>query len=152
MTKQTEGTLANTRDVEVEGPHAHTMLKHGIANEIRSIKKELSESTKSKHFSAETKAAAEKDLAVEEKSLAMDTQHIDKAMITKNIVEKDDGFKAPDQSIYKFRIASFELLTMSAISVANWTVGEEAGKLNGEQKLAETLEEFGRLKLGCGTG
>jgi len=76
MTERAEGTLANTRKNEMEGSHAHAMLKQGIENEIKSMKEELSESTKSKQFNAEAKAAAGKDLAVEKKGLAEDTQYL----------------------------------------------------------------------------
>ena len=49
----------------MEGSHAHAMLKQGIENEIKSMNEELSEPTKSKQVNAESKAVAEKDLAVE---------------------------------------------------------------------------------------
>jgi hypothetical protein len=76
MTDRAESTLANTRKAEMEDSHAHAMLKQGIENEIKSMKEELSESTKSKQFNAESKATAEKDLAVEQKGLAEDTQYL----------------------------------------------------------------------------
>ena len=60
----------------MEGPHAHAMLKQDIENEITNMQEELSESTKSEQLSAESKAAAEKDIAVEEKGLAEDTQYL----------------------------------------------------------------------------
>jgi len=76
MTDKAEGTLADARKTGMEGAHAHSLLKQGMENEIKSMNQEMAESTKSKAFNAESKAVAQKDLSVEEKGLAEDTKYL----------------------------------------------------------------------------
>jgi len=76
LTDRAEGTLSDTRKGEAEAAHAFVQLKTGIENQIKSMRDEMSQATKMKQFNAEGKAGAEKDLAVEEKGLAEDSQYV----------------------------------------------------------------------------
>jgi len=76
LTDRAEETLSDTRKGEAEAAHAFVQLKTGIENQIKSQREEMSEATKMKQFNAEGKAGAGKDLAVEEKGLAEDTQYV----------------------------------------------------------------------------
>ena len=70
VTERAEGTWASSRKAEMEVSHAHVMLKQEIDIVITSMKEGLLSSPSRNNFKAESKAVAEKDLAVEEKSLA----------------------------------------------------------------------------------
>jgi len=65
-------TLSATRKKEQEGAHAHAMLVQGLESEIESLNEELQTATGDKHYSSEMLAEAQKDQAVETKSMQED--------------------------------------------------------------------------------
>ena len=65
-------TLSSTRKKEQEGAHAHAMLVQGLESEIESLNEDLNTATKDKAYSSEMLAEAQKDKAVETKSMQED--------------------------------------------------------------------------------
>jgi len=65
-------TLSSTRKKEQEGAHAHAMLVQGLESEIESLNEDLNTGTKDKAYSSEMLAEAQKDKAVETKSMQED--------------------------------------------------------------------------------
>lgn len=66
--KATE-TLGKTRNEEREAANSHALLKQGLENEIQNSKQAMAEATQKKAALVESLAQAEKDSAVEKKSL-----------------------------------------------------------------------------------
>merc|ERR1719158_2670094 len=76
MEDKSEASLAEARKGEEDSMHSFQMLKQGLENEISTSKKEKDESTKKSAAAAESKAQAEKDLAVEKKGLSEDETYL----------------------------------------------------------------------------
>ena len=65
-------TLSSTRKKEQEGAHAHAMFVQGLEQEIESLNEDLQTATKAKAYSSKMLAQAQKDKAVETKSVQED--------------------------------------------------------------------------------
>jgi len=70
--ERSEAALKGCRQNEGEEALSHSMLKQSLENEIKGMKKELSEATHMKQRAAEELAQSEKDLAVEKDGHAKD--------------------------------------------------------------------------------
>merc|ERR1719428_2674889 len=76
MEEKAEASLSEVRKGESEAQMNGAMLKQGLENEIKSMKQEKDESTSKSASTAAALAQAEKDLAIEKKSLAEDESYL----------------------------------------------------------------------------
>merc|ERR1719482_951898 len=76
MEDKAETSLTEVRKGEAEAQQSHMLLKQGLENEIKNMKKEKDESTTRSASTAQKLAEAEKDLATEQKGLAEDTKYL----------------------------------------------------------------------------
>merc|ERR1719482_1971655 len=76
MEDKAETSLTEVRKGEAEAQQSHMLLKQGLENEIKNMKKEKDESTSRSASTAQKLAEAEKDLATEQKGLAEDTTYL----------------------------------------------------------------------------
>jgi hypothetical protein len=97
LTEKAESTLAATRKREQESAHSHVMLKQSMANDLSSMREEMSESTKLKAYNAEAKATSEKDLAAEQKILSGTTKYL--SDLKQDCQERATAFEAETRDI-----------------------------------------------------
>merc|ERR1719478_1889951 len=76
MEDKAEASLSEVRKGESEGQMNGAMLKQGLENEIKNMKKEKDESTSKSASTAQALAQAEKDIAVEKNGLAEDEKYL----------------------------------------------------------------------------
>merc|ERR1719262_48990 len=76
MEDKAEASLTEVRKGESEGQMNGAMLKQGLENEIKNLKKEKDESTSKSASTAAALAQAEKDIAVEKNGLAEDEKYL----------------------------------------------------------------------------
>jgi DNA repair exonuclease SbcCD ATPase subunit len=76
MEDKAEASLTEVRKGESEGQMNGAMLKQGLENEIKNMKKEKDESTSKSASTAAALAQAEKDIAVEKNGLAEDEKYL----------------------------------------------------------------------------
>merc|ERR1719478_776661 len=76
MEDKAEASLTEVRKGESEGQMNGAMLKQGLENEIKSMKKEKDGSTSKSASTAQALAQAEKDIAVEKQGLAEDEKYL----------------------------------------------------------------------------
>jgi len=76
MEDKAEASLTEVRKGESEGQMNGAMLKQGLENEIKNMKKEKDESTSKSASTAAALAQAEKDIAVEKGGLAEDEKYL----------------------------------------------------------------------------
>merc|ERR1719313_3214105 len=76
MEDKAEASLTEVRKGEAEAQQSFMLLKQGLENEIKNMKKEKDESTTRSASTAQKLAEAEKDLATEQKGLAEDTTYL----------------------------------------------------------------------------
>jgi len=96
-----EQSLTGARRTEQEAAASHAQVVMGSENEIKALKKELSQNTKGKQISIEELAQAKKDLAVEEKGHSEDDAFLHE-------LKRDFDTKARDFEV-EFRDATAEL-------------------------------------------
>jgi len=85
-------TLSKTRKKEQEGAHAHSMFAQGLEQEIESLNEELQAATKDKAYSSEMLAQAQKDKAVETKSVQEDQAALGELKV--DCQKRAQGFEA----------------------------------------------------------
>merc|ERR1719473_175150 len=76
MEDKAEASLTEVRKGEGEAQANHALLKQGLENEIKNMKKEKGESTSRAASTKQKLAQAEEDLAAEQKGLAEDTAYL----------------------------------------------------------------------------
>merc|ERR1719392_550409 len=76
MEDKAEASLTEVRKGESEAQMNGAMLKQGLENEIKNMKKEKDESTSKSASTAAALAQAEKDIAVEKNGLAEDEKYL----------------------------------------------------------------------------
>jgi len=76
MQDKAEGTLSDTRKEDMENGHAFAMVRSNMENNLKSLNRELAETTHAKQVSTEALAGAERDLAAAKAALKDDTHFV----------------------------------------------------------------------------
>jgi len=101
-----ENALKGARDRESAAQFSHASLKQGLEYEIKSLNEEMAESTHKKQRAIEELAAAEKDLAVEQKGKSDDVSFLQD-------LQRDYNSKARDFEV-EFKDAHAEMKALAS--------------------------------------
>jgi chromosome segregation ATPase len=113
--------LSDARKTETNALHNFEMLKQGLEDQIKFATKDTAESKKSLGASGQKKAAAESDLAMTSKDLAVDTTGL--ADLNKDCMAKAQDHEAADKS----RAGELEALAAAKKAVSEMTSGAASG-------------------------
>lgn len=76
MEDKAQVTLSDVRKAEMKAAHTFNMLKSGTEHELRALKKEMAEATQKKQLTSQELAQAEKDIAMEKETMAVEGKYL----------------------------------------------------------------------------